>query len=164
MKIRGGSKRGTQRSSLPMTPMIDIVFMLFVFFVMTFKIAAKEGEFGVKMPRSQREAGAERMLQLPIRVYLHADDDGALEHVEINGVQVANLDGLRTHIVSIVGDSAGGTDAPRVQLFCDYNLRYQIAMDALDAVSGYVEEGGRVVRLTDDIQLASPERADGIAN
>ena len=52
----------------------------------------------------------------------------------------------------------------RVQLFCDYSLRYQIAMDALDAVSGYVEEGGRVVRSTDDIQLASPEQANAIAN
>ena len=33
-----------------MTPMIDIVFNLLIFFVMTFKITAPEGDFNVKMP------------------------------------------------------------------------------------------------------------------
>ena len=33
-----------------MTSMIDIVFLLLVFFVMTFKIVELEGDFSVRMP------------------------------------------------------------------------------------------------------------------
>lgn len=33
-----------------MTPMIDIVFQLLVFFIMTFKIVSQEGDFHIKMP------------------------------------------------------------------------------------------------------------------
>ena len=35
---------------LNMTAMIDIVFQLLVFFVMTFKVVAMEGDFNIKMP------------------------------------------------------------------------------------------------------------------
>ena len=37
---------------IDMTPMIDIVFQLLTFFVMTLKIATSEGDFNIKMPRA----------------------------------------------------------------------------------------------------------------
>ena len=49
MKIRN-TGRGEQETNLQMTAMIDIVFLLLVFFVMTFKIIAPEGDFNIKMP------------------------------------------------------------------------------------------------------------------
>ncbi len=33
-----------------MTPMIDIVFLLLVFFLFSFKIVVQEGDFNIRMP------------------------------------------------------------------------------------------------------------------
>jgi biopolymer transport protein ExbD len=54
MRIRHTDHR--EQVSLQMTPMIDIVFQLMVFFVFTFKIALPEGDFNVRMPA---QAGAD---------------------------------------------------------------------------------------------------------
>ncbi|MDB4394215.1 biopolymer transporter ExbD, partial [Rhodopirellula sp.] len=43
MKIRNGEE--AQKSGLNMTSMIDVVFLLLIFFVMTFKIVELEGDF-----------------------------------------------------------------------------------------------------------------------
>ena len=50
MKIRHTTSSGQDKIELQMTPMIDIVFQLLVFFIMTFKIVSQEGDFNVKMP------------------------------------------------------------------------------------------------------------------
>ena len=50
MKVRNTSRRSEENVELMMTPMIDIVFQLLVFFIMTFKIVAPEGDFNIKMP------------------------------------------------------------------------------------------------------------------
>jgi biopolymer transport protein ExbD len=42
MKIKS---RVPNKVELNMTPMIDIVFQLLIFFIMSFKIAAQEGDF-----------------------------------------------------------------------------------------------------------------------
>ena len=50
MKIRNRDDRSEDKIELQMTPMIDIVFQLLVFFIMTFKIVTQEGDFNIKMP------------------------------------------------------------------------------------------------------------------
>ncbi|MFY7967519.1 MAG: ExbD/TolR family protein, partial [Pirellulaceae bacterium] len=49
MKIRKPPESAV-KAELQMTSMIDIVFLLLIFFITTFKIAAQEGDFNVKMP------------------------------------------------------------------------------------------------------------------
>ena len=46
-----------EKIELQMTPMIDIVFQLLVFFIMSFKIVAQEGDFNIKMPLAAPNAG-----------------------------------------------------------------------------------------------------------
>ena len=41
---------------LNMTAMIDIVFQLLVFFIMTFKVVAMEGDFNIRMPLATTDA------------------------------------------------------------------------------------------------------------
>ena len=48
MKIRRDVEQ--EKHELNMTSMIDIVFLLLIFFVMTFKIVELEGDFSVRMP------------------------------------------------------------------------------------------------------------------
>ena len=49
MKIRGYDKQN-EEIKLQMTPMIDIVFQLLVFFIMTYKVTALEGDYNIRMP------------------------------------------------------------------------------------------------------------------
>lgn len=49
MKIRGYDK-ANEEIKLEMTPMIDIVFQLLVFFIMTYKVTAMEGDYNIRMP------------------------------------------------------------------------------------------------------------------
>ncbi len=51
MKIRNTQRPARDKDDLKMTAMIDIVFLLLIFFVMTFKVLAPEGDFNVKMPQ-----------------------------------------------------------------------------------------------------------------
>ena len=47
MRLRA---RSTAAVAIDMTPMIDIVFQLLVFFILTLQITAVEGDFNVRMP------------------------------------------------------------------------------------------------------------------
>ena len=42
--------RSDEKVEMQLTSMIDIIFLLLIFFVMTFKIAAQEGDFNIRMP------------------------------------------------------------------------------------------------------------------
>ncbi len=50
MRIRKTGSGLGDKIELQMTPMIDVVFQLLIFFMFTFKIATQEGDFNVKMP------------------------------------------------------------------------------------------------------------------
>ena len=54
-----------EKIELQMTPMIDIVFLLLIFFVMTFKIVAAEGDFNIKMPLARPDSGTPDESLLP---------------------------------------------------------------------------------------------------
>ena len=58
MRIRNREER--KKNQLNMTSMIDIVFLLLVFFVMTFKIVELEGDFSIRMPLAGTGAGSVR--------------------------------------------------------------------------------------------------------
>ena len=57
MRVRNVQRRAGEEIELQMTPMIDIVFQLLIFFIMTFKIIAPEGDFNIKMPLSAPSDG-----------------------------------------------------------------------------------------------------------
>ena len=98
------------RVELQMTPMIDIVFQLLVFFIMSFKIAAQEGDFNVKMPLAAPSAGTpDDSLLPPLKLRLLADENGQLraDGIQLNDRVFADFSGLRGYIRSLVGDDAG---------------------------------------------------------
>ena len=169
MKIRHTG--AVQKTELQMTPMIDIVFQLLVFFIMTFRIVSQEGDFNIKMPLAAPNSGAIDELQLPpMKVRLTADDDGQLNGVYLNDRPLGFYPGarnemapLRNEIVGIVGDDRGpGTvqEQAEVELDCDYRLHYTHVVAAITAVSGYIDpQTGEVVKLVEKIKFAPPREA-----
>ena len=75
MKIRGYDKEN-EEIKLSMTPMIDIVFQLLVFFIMTYKVTTMEGDYNIRMPSAAAEPTlTEETLEDFLLVRLIADPD-----------------------------------------------------------------------------------------
>jgi biopolymer transport protein ExbD len=152
---------------LMMTPMIDVVFQLLIFFLLTFKFAAPEGDFNIKMPASAATAQGNvgDIDLLPLKVRLTANDAGHLTGVYLGEARMADdapFRHLRERILRIIGDDAGPGSAAadtEIELQCDYNLRFAYAIDAITAVSGRVEQG-EIVKLIDKIRFAPPRPRD----
>jgi len=130
-----------------MTPMIDVVFLLLTFFVMTFKIIVPEGDFNVHMPPSGQNQPAD-MTNEPVQVRLVADADGGLAAIQLNGENVDNFDVLRQR-VSAIGSAKPDLEAV---LFPDEHLRYEYVINAITAVHGEIHEG-QIRKICDNIKF-----------
>ena len=151
--------KGQEEVKLMMAPMIDIVFLLLVFFIMTFKIVAPEGDFNIRMPLSAPSEGQPNELQLPpIKVRLTASASGNLSGIYFGESRMDNFRQLQEEIIDIVGDDTGpGSTAEdtEVELDCDDNLKFRHTIDAITAVSGDVRDG-QVFKLIEKIKLTPP--------
>ena len=158
MKFRHRSL-AQDKTELSMVSMIDIVFLLLVFFVMTFKISAQEGDFNVKMPLKGDGVQADTT-QLPLKLRLKSDGSGNLQEIVLNDSLSFGLDweSLRGYIVQAVGDQAGPSDdeGPEIEIDLDYDLHYVHVIQAITSVTGY-RSGNDIVRLIDRIKFA-PQR------
>jgi biopolymer transport protein ExbD len=149
--------------SINMTPMIDVVFQLIAFFMFSFKVAAAEGDFNIKMPLAAPSAGVPNPEALlpPIRVRLVADANGELAGIRMGERALPNFNALHNEVIGIVGTQTGpGSIASEaeVELDVDYNLHYKNVISAITAVSGYVDPNGRVVKLIEKIKFAPPRK------
>ena len=150
------------RSELQLTPLIDIVFLLLIFFVMTFQIAPPEGEFSVKM--TQTAPGfAERGFKIPaIPVRLTAGPDGELAGIRLGDRPLASLDELHELVMQIVSSELGPgslAEAAEVELDVDQALHYRHVIGAVTAVSGHVDpQTGDVLKLVQKIRFAPARR------
>jgi len=162
MRIRNVARHGDEEVELQMTPMIDIVFQLLVFFIMTFKIIMPEGDFQVKMPKSAPSEGPPPDNAVPpIVVKLAADGNGHCNLIRMGDNSLDGFDELAVQIRGIVDDQGGpgspGGQAVEVEFDCDYNLRYEYVIQAMTAVSGYVQDG-QVVKLVEKIKFTPPRK------
>ncbi|MEL6109207.1 MAG: biopolymer transporter ExbD [Planctomycetota bacterium] len=150
-----------EKNELNMTSMIDIVFLLLVFFVMTFKIVEQEGDFSIRMPLGGKGASTDTITDLPLKLRLRADAQGRLAGMALNEIDLGNdFDKLRANVISFVGtdEPIEGDDGPEVEIDVDYNLRYAHVIRAITAVSGYRDESDQVVKLIEKIKFAKPRR------
>ncbi|MEO1614818.1 MAG: biopolymer transporter ExbD [Planctomycetota bacterium] len=150
-----------EKNELNMTSMIDIVFLLLVFFVMTFKIVEMEGDFSVRMPLAGDGGATSDIADLPLKLRLRADGDGRLTSMSLNDVNLdTNFDQLRANVIEIVGSSGPveGDDGPEIEIDTDYNLRYAYVIQAITSVSGYRNANDEVEKLIEKIKFAKPRR------
>lgn len=150
-----------ERVDIPMTPMIDIVFQLLVFFIMTFKITAPEGDFNIKMPLAAPSRGLPDPDELPpMKVRLQARPSGELAQISLNDEALGiSFSQLHDKIHQVIGDDRGPGSVQQtaeIELDCDYNLRYENVIKAVTAVSGYVDPNGNIVRLVEKIKFSPP--------
>ena len=154
MKIR--YRRNDEKTELSMTSMIDIVFLLLVFFVMTFKISAQEGDFNVKMPLQGNGSPIDNT-QLPLKLRLISDGAGNLSEIVLNESRSfgTDWDSLHNNIMQLVGDDSGPSEdeGPEVEIDLDYDLHYVHVIAAITAVTGH-RQGDDIIKLVERIKFA----------
>lgn len=160
MKIE---KKGSDaKVEMQMTPMIDIVFQLLTFFIMSFKIVAAEGDFDVKMPLARSEGLPSVDALPPMKVRLMASSGGQLSRIKLNDNDFGvSFDGLHNYIISVVGDERGPgsrQETAEVELDCDPQLKYEHVIRAISAVSGYSDADGNIVKLVEKIRFTPPKK------
>jgi biopolymer transport protein ExbD len=159
MKIRHHER--ADKIELSMTPMIDIVFLLNIFFLFTFKIVLPEGDFNVQMPSAAAARAAEPSELPPLRLVLKAAPTGQLADLQLAGRSFGNgrdafaqlQNYIRTQVVA-AGDSAASDQ--EVEIDADYDLDYDYIVRAITAVTGYIENGQQH-KLIERIKFTPPK-------
>ena len=148
-----------QRVEVNMTPMIDVVFQLLTFFLMTFKVAVAEGDFNVKMPLGIGDGP--RNLS-PIKIRLEALPDGTLNQLRIHGHELgggpAAFQALHQEVRGHVGGAGALAGQLEVEIDADSQLHYIHVVNAISAVSGYVDPAtGTVFKLIEKVKFTPPK-------
>jgi len=156
MKFRNTERRET--IVLQMTPMIDIVFQLLVFFVFTFKIVLPEGDFNIRMPSATASESSQPSETPLLKVRLQANDEGDLVRVQLGDLVLdgdAPFHQLQSQIREMISDDAGpGSTDQEVEIEADYKLKYRYAMNAITAITGYVDSNGDQHKLVERVRFA----------
>jgi biopolymer transport protein ExbD len=174
MRVRRGLRPAGEKIELNMTPMIDIVFQLLTFFIMSLRIAATEGDFQVGLPQTAPRVDVEARDTHRFRLRLTAAPDGSLRAMRLDEQTLATgvasaaeteaaFAALHREVLARVGDDRGpGSIAAQAELEidCDYELDYEHVIAAITAVSGYAapQENDGIVRLIESIKFAPPRR------
>lgn len=161
MKIRHAGRE--DKIELQMVPMIDIVFQLLIFFIMTFKIVLPEGDFNIRMPSAAAARTMDLSETLPMTLTIQAGPNGELADLRLAGRSFGNgpdaFARLHQYIRGTILDAGGPGTAPdqEIELDCDYDLNYQYVMRAITAITGYIENGQQH-KLIERIKFTPPER------
>ena len=81
--------------AIDMTPMIDVVFQLITFFMLTLKSVVAEGDFDIRMPLGTSAGAAPDDPIPPVRVRMTAGPGGERTSLTMNGQPVGDFEELR---------------------------------------------------------------------
>jgi biopolymer transport protein ExbD len=163
MRIRHGSNT-LDKIELQMTPMIDIVFQLNIFFLFTFKIILPEGDFNIRMPAAAAQRAVEVSESLPMTLMMRANENGELAELRLAGRSFGNgrdaFARLHQHIRSIVNDAGGAENASdmEVEIDADFSLNYEYVMRAMTAITGYIDQNGEPRELIKRVKFTPPKQ------
>src|SRR5579862_8289376 len=115
MKLKKSA--GVDKVEQNMTPMIDVVFQLLAFFVMSFKVAVQEGDFNIKMPAMGAPSQTDQEPPQELKVRMDANPDGTLASMSMGDRTLGSFNALHTEILSIVGNETGpGSRAEKIEV------------------------------------------------
>lgn len=161
MKLRNRAK--VTKIEVPMAPMIDVVFQLLIFFMLTLKIVEPEGDFDINMPLGAPAQSAVSDAELPpFKVRMLADPaTGDLTQLSFNGNPLGSGPGAFAKLNSEILRSVNALQATgqanvekqEVEIDPDYGLDYENIIYAISACSGRMSNG-KMVRYLSKIKFA----------
>ncbi|HAP07541.1 MAG TPA: biopolymer transporter ExbD [Planctomycetaceae bacterium] len=161
MKLR--NRVTTGKIALDMTPMIDVVFQLLIFFMCTLKVIEPEGDFDISMPLGAPSASTVTDAELPpFKVRMEADGAGDLRALYFNGSNLGageqafarlNSEVFRA-ITALQAIGKEQQEKQEVEIDPDYTLHYRYIINAIGACSGRLGPNGVPVRYISRIKFA----------
>ncbi len=121
------------RPEIAMTPMIDVVFQLLIFFLMTFKPIVFEGQFTINMAPAGSAVPTESLTLPPLVVQLAADDEGNLAGIALGNTALPSFDHLRRDVAMLV--SGGLAEEVEAEIRADARLKYEHIVGAVNALT-----------------------------
>ncbi|MEZ6057523.1 MAG: biopolymer transporter ExbD [Planctomycetaceae bacterium] len=153
MQIR--NKLASGKIEMQMSAMIDIVFQLLIFFMLTLKIIPEEGDFTMNMPLCVCHFAPD----VDYTVRLVADADGNLQQIMVGDQSLGNDEAAFSRLNSEVKNYAksGGqfNDDIAVTLDVDYELNYKYIIKAVANCTSS-REGDRTVKFLESVKFAPP--------
>lgn len=150
---------------LPMAPMIDIVFLLLMFFMLNLKIVAPEGNFNMNLPISAPAQTQKADVNLPdIKVGLRSDREGLLTQLTLGSKNLGNddaaFDRLNREILQIIGRSGNPlTKDVEVEIDADYETQYRYVVKAISKCTGRMDvQTKQIARYIEKIKFAPPHK------
>lgn len=148
-----------------MSAMIDVVFQLLIFFMLTLKLIEPEGDFNINMPAmGQPTTPSDEPPPLDTKVKLRANPDGTLAGVYLGSRPLGNdADAFRRLNIEILR-LIGSPDNPlaedmAVEIDADYNLHFQHVISAVGACTGRLDpRTQRVVKYIKNIKFKPPQK------
>jgi biopolymer transport protein ExbD len=127
--------RSRSLSAIPMTPLIDVVFLLLTFFLVATQLAEEDHQLDVKLPNA---SNARPMIETRDEIYLSLDADGACY---VEGTQI-DKNQLSDRLREICRDQpATSTAILRADSRCDWD-------DVVRAIDACHQAGLKDVRPT----------------
>lgn len=115
--------RNSEEPDVNLTPMIDVVFLLLLFFMVSTSFI-RESSLKVDLPEASGQAMAEQ--ETPIDIIIRANGEVLVNDTPI---AVATRDALRDLLKTTAGDNAD----PHIIISADANAEYQHIVTAMDA-------------------------------
>ncbi|HAD30320.1 MULTISPECIES: biopolymer transporter ExbD [unclassified Methylophaga] len=115
--------RNSEEPDVNLTPMIDVVFLLLLFFMVSTSFI-RESSLKVDLPEASGQALTEE--ETPIDIIIRANGEVLVNETPI---AVATRDALRDLLKTTAGDNAD----PHIIISADANAEYQHIVTAMDA-------------------------------
>ncbi|MDB5346225.1 MAG: Biopolymer transport protein ExbD/TolR [Schlesneria sp.] len=149
---------------IPMAPMINVIFLLLIFSMLSMKIVSPEANFNINLPVTA-PSHAQSHASLPvIKVGLESDRDGNLTQLTLGGTNLGNdeaaFDRLNKELLLLIGRPGHPhTKDIEVELDADYECQYQYVAKAISLCTGksdpQTQQGARYV---EKIKFAPPHK------
>jgi biopolymer transport protein ExbD len=152
---------------LNMTAMIDIVFQLLVFFIMTFKVVAMEGDFDVKMPLASKnpEQSIDQVFPDLISVKILAGTNGNINSIIVDDNETFSDEDMYKNLTRLIEERITAEGDPEkaaeteVEFDIAYGLKYRYTVQAIESVSGRILPDGSVKKLIQKVKFKDSKKS-----
>jgi biopolymer transport protein ExbD len=122
---------GGEKVELQIAPLIDVVFLLLIYFMVTASLIRKEGDIAFILPAN---IPAQKMVDVPIEVIIDISAEGS---VQAEGLSFSpndrQLDDLVVHLRGLKMIAANQRSAFVVNLLPDKSTLHERVIDVMDA-------------------------------
>jgi biopolymer transport protein ExbD len=153
-----------------MAPMIDVVFQLLIFFMLTLKIIEPEGDFNINMPLGAPSEQTKDINLADIKVRLEANpQSGQLTKLKFGqtvlgenaaGMSEPEVAGAFANLnkqIELVSNRLGPNKKDQeVEIDADFGLHYQYGIRAVSACTGKMQDG-TLTRFIEKIKFTAPK-------